>query len=292
MKKRIVAIGTATLLCMILSACGSPESAYEKGVAAFESKNYQKAIQHFTKAGDYEDAENMIAECEHMLAVAEDTTPPTVTGIDDVLEITCGTEFNLNDYLKDTLQITDDVTTENFEYDISCDEKAYERQTGKVITSNTGEFTVDTIVKDEAGNEAQLSFTLKLNPIHVTKDNLTPLVYDGEYAKITLLKSRHGYIDGLNCYDFIFEVENRTDELMDVYFGSSYTTINGYQINAYYVINSIGAGNIGRAEIMIDDEDIPENVGVIEQISTKLCLNNGGESSYYQIPMIIDTNIF
>ncbi len=36
---------------------------------------------------------------------------------------------------------------------------------------------------DSAENSTNAKFTLKLNPIHVTKDNKHPVIYDGKYGK-------------------------------------------------------------------------------------------------------------
>ena len=267
------------------------EAHYCIGDAAMQKEDYETAIENYKKATGFKDSADKLAECEHKLAVLNDKTPPAFSGIDEVLAIDCGTSFNLNEYLKKNLKISDDVTKDITEFNISCDEKAYDRIGGKVNTCNSGKFQTTVTAKDEAGNEGEFTFDLQLDPIHVTKDNLTPVVYDGEYGKIQLLKSEHGYIDYIDEFRFTFEVENKTDDPMDIYFGTSYTTINGYQINAYYTDISIGAGNKGKAEIHIYDEDIPDDIGTIEQIVTKLCINNGGEESYFQIPMIIDVNV-
>ena len=234
-----------------------------------------------------------------IIFTACDETAPTISGVDEKVSIQCGTEFNLNDYLNENLKISDDKDTGEISYEIDCDESIYERETGKIDTLKDGEFPVNIIATDKAGNASEYKFTLSLEPIHISTENMTPIVYDGEYAKVQLLNAAHGYIDGTNQYEFEFEVENRTDELMDVYFGSSATTINKYQVGAYYTNSPIGAGNIGKSEIRIFDEDIPEDIGTITEIKTVLRIaksepiDSGKEPTVYvNVPLVIDTNIF
>ena len=73
--------------------------------------------------------------------------------------------------LKIKFLISDDVTVDLKEYYTECDEKVYDSISGKVDTCYSGEFPVKLSAKDEAGNEGSLDFVLKLNPVHVTKEN-------------------------------------------------------------------------------------------------------------------------
>ena len=267
------------------------ESYYQLGLASQTEKDYIKAIEYYSFVGNYLDAPERINVCKHLEAVRNDTEAPIISGIEEELIVQCGSDFNLNDYIKERVNITDNTTNGEIPYSILCDEEAYEHATGKLITTNYGDFTVVLSAKDEAGNEATVEFKLVLAPIHISVDNLTPIVYDGEFARIQLLNFKHGSFYGEKQYLFTFEVDNKTDELIDVYFRSSYTTINRYQIQAYYTIEPIGAGNIGRAEIHIYDKDIPENVGVIEQIITRIGIKtHDSDEAMYHIPMIIDVN--
>ena len=59
---------------------------------------------------------------------------------------------NLNEYLKDKISISDNVTMDLKEYYTECDEKVYDSISGKVDTCYSGEFPVKLSTKDEAEN--------------------------------------------------------------------------------------------------------------------------------------------
>lgn len=107
-----------------------------------------------------------------------DNTPPTINGLDEQnVEIECGTNFNLNDYIFENVSgitdETDDGTKEynltDLEYVITCEGDIYNNETGVINTGEFGDFPVTLQVKDEAGNETTKTFTLKLNPIKIEK---------------------------------------------------------------------------------------------------------------------------
>lgn len=105
-----------------------------------------------------------------------DRSAPVLKGIDKTVEVQCGSDFNLDQYLNDNLKITDETdegTVEyklkDLEYEITCDETVYDADSGKVETGDYGTFDVEVIVKDEARNKAKLDFDLFLNPVTVEK---------------------------------------------------------------------------------------------------------------------------
>lgn len=293
MTRYLTLLASILILVFVLTACSAEESAYNKGLKAMEAEDYASAVTYFTEAGEYEDAQAKLEEATHLNDVQNDTTPPTLTGIDEVVPVDCGTSFNLDEYVKENLTITDDVTKDDMDISITCDEKVYERTTGKINTSKFGEFEVTVSASDEAENKGELVFTLQLNPIHVTVDNPNPVIVDNENVTAKLISARHGYFNGQNEYQFIIEVDNRTDVPVETFFDSSQTSINRHQVGAYYIVSPIGAGNIGRAEIMIEDRDIPEDVGVIEQIETKFGIteNENDDNMFASVPMIIDIDV-
>ena len=66
------------------------------------------------------------------MMTACDTKEPVLKGIGKTVEVQCGTEFNLDDYLNENLKIkdeTDDGMKEyklkDLEYTIKCDEEIY-----------------------------------------------------------------------------------------------------------------------------------------------------------------------
>lgn len=107
-----------------------------------------------------------------------DNTPPTINGLDDEnVEVLCGTDFNLDDYIKENVASVSDETDDgeeeyqlsDLEYTITCDGDVYDSETGAIDTGEFGEFATTLTVKDESGNEASKSFTLTLNPLEVKK---------------------------------------------------------------------------------------------------------------------------
>lgn len=103
-----------------------------------------------------------------------DREPPVISGLDGAIELDCGTELNLPDYLNQNVEITDETDdgTVNYqlsdlEYTIKCDESLYDAETGNFNTEKYGSYDVELAVKDESNNEATATFTVKLNPLHL-----------------------------------------------------------------------------------------------------------------------------
>ena len=114
-----------------------------------------------------------------------DTTEPEIKGVRDTVEVQCGTDFNLEQYLSDTLEIVD-VTDEGtkkyklneLEYTIKCDETVYDEDTGKVNTDHFGSYDVELMVKDESGNKTKKTFKLNLEALIIEKGFYT---YQNEF---------------------------------------------------------------------------------------------------------------
>lgn len=222
----------------------------------------------------------------------KDTEAPVIKVDDSALSIeqNCGTELNLKDYFKDKVEVTDNVD-KDLSYKISANKDYYEKKSGDVDTEEVAEFKGKITAIDKTGNKTSKEFSVKLNPIVVSVDNRTPLVYDGKYGKITVLSFRHGYIDGMDQYQIRFEVENRMDESIAVYLPNNNTSINNYQINAYYSDISITPGLTGIMECDIYEEDIPDSVGHYTQINTYACIaKEGDKKSFFGIPMILNVD--
>lgn len=229
-----------------------------------------------------------------LLGGCGDNTAPTIEGVKENVNIQCGTDFNLTDYVSDKIKIKDD-SGEDPEVTIDCDKKIYDNKIGKINTSVDGEYKVKISAKDAAGNTADKEFTLKLNPIHITKKNKTPIVYDGKYAKIQLKEFSHGDVNGYQAYHIVSEVENKTDEALSINLTGrdGLTSINKHQILVYVLDDSdvVGAGLISTVEQAIYDEDIPDNVGTIKEIKTTYSIKKAGsDNRIITIPVIIDVN--
>ena len=317
----VIAIVAMVFVCL-LTGCSAEKSNYNKGVQAQEASNYDEAIDFFTQSGDYEDSKERLIECyygkgvnaqdeknyeeaiesfsntvgyedsdervlacQHALDVLSDNTPPVISGIDDKIDITCGTAFNINDYIKEKIKIEDDVTEDISDYSISGD-GIYDRGTGVIDTMESGEHNISISAKDEAGNIGETTIILSLNPVVVSADNPNPIIYDGEYATIKLKSFKHGEIweySGINGYYAIFDVENKCDEAISVYW-SMYTSINDYQVDASYEISSIAPGKKGTMLTYIEDSSIPEEAGNFSQIDSIVCIKkDSDDSSFYRI---------
>lgn len=115
-----------------------------------------------------------------LMMTACDTKEPVLKGIGKKVQVQCGTEFNLDDYLNEKLKIKDETddgikeyNLKDLEYTIKCDEEIYNEETGDVKTGDYGTFDVKLAVKDESRNKATLEFQLFLNPVEVTKGTYT-----------------------------------------------------------------------------------------------------------------------
>lgn len=273
------------------------KATYYEAKQLYQDKKYAEAAKKFNQI-NYKDSKEMADKSTHLDAVQHDKNAPVISGIDDgsSIDVTCGTTFNLKDYLKDKIKIEDDVTEDITDYKISGDSDVYDAKTGDIDTQNYGTFDMKVSAEDEAKNKASLTLKLNLNPVHITAENRTPVVYDGEYGKITVKSARHGkeYDSyGDEGYFITFDVQNNSDSDMLVYLPSN-TSINDYQIQTYHTMSGvINPGNRGTIENMIYEKDIPsEDVGNYTQIDTWACLSEGEmEDAYYNIPIIIDANI-
>ena len=276
----------------LLTGCNSTKSIYQKGVAAQDSGNYDEAIELFTQAGEYEDAQERLTECEHLRDVANDKTAPSITGLEERIDITCGTSYNVRDYIEENIKISDNLTDPITDYSISGDE-VFDRGTGKIDTMKNGEHEITVTAKDEAGNEGKAVITLSINPVVVSVDDPNPVIYDGEYATVKVKSFKHGEVlEHSDIYGYVvkFEVENKCDEPIEVYW-SSLTSINRYQADASYLISPIGPGNIGTQTSYIEDKSIPEEVGDFSQIDAIVGIRrDSDEESFIKIPTTFYTD--
>ena len=83
---------------------------YELGKLEMESKDFAKAHELFNSILNYSDVQSLDKECLHMIDVQNDKEPPVILGIEENIDILCGTDFNIKDYLKDLITISDNVS--------------------------------------------------------------------------------------------------------------------------------------------------------------------------------------
>lgn len=264
----------------------------ELGKASMEDGNYQEAIDYLTSIPEYENSKELIQECDHLTDVMNDKEAPIISGLEENVHIQCGTPYNIKDYIKEHIEISDNVTTEITDYDVNSDSDAYEKGSGKIDTRDVHEFVVEVTTKDEAGNEASAKINVTTDPIHITRDNRTPVIYDGEYGTVKFMRFVHDSQFGSPAYRFLFECTNKTDATVEYYFGTDFLTINNYQVTYYYSgSDTVAAGKTKQLEFLIYDKDIPEGVGDYNEIQSAFCMKHDeDESSFYRIAVLFDTN--
>lgn len=223
----------------------------------------------------------------------KDETPPTISGFDDKVDVTCGTSFNLNDYIAENIKIEDDVTESITEYSIASDD-VYDRGSGVINTMEAGEHEVTVTAQDESENEGKATFILSINPVVVSADDPHPVIYDGEYGVIKLKEFNHGDPYGnsdIKGYYAVFDVENKCEVPVSVYW-SMYTSINDYQVNPVFELDAlIASGKKGTALTYFEDSNIPEDAGNFSQIDSIVCICKDGESeSFFRVPVTFYTD--
>lgn len=103
-----------------------------------------------------------------------DREAPVITEIDSVIELDCGIKFNLEDYLNENANITDETNDGSAQYKLSelehtikCNGDVYNVETGEFNTEQFGNYDVELSVKDKSNNNTTFAFTIKLNPLHM-----------------------------------------------------------------------------------------------------------------------------
>lgn len=103
-----------------------------------------------------------------------DRDAPVISGIDSVIELDCGTKFNLEEYLIENTDITDETDDGSVQYKLSelehtikCNGDVYNAETGEFNTEQFGNYDVELSVKDKRDNNTTFAFTVKLNPLHM-----------------------------------------------------------------------------------------------------------------------------
>lgn len=264
--------------------------AYEYAKSLLEKSQYEEALGYFDKISDYENVPDLITQCNHQIDVKNDTEPPVLSGIEDTINVKAGTEFNIKDYLTEKMSITDNVSSNITDFSVSCENKLFNQGSGDIDTEAAETLDVIVTAKDEAENEGQLNIKVNIKPIHVTRKKPNPTIYDGKYGTIKIKEFNHGYIDGANEYQILFEIKNKTEDPMIVCL-SSETSINDYQVGSYYTVSYIASGKSGIMESNIYENDISKDIGDYNQIDSKVCLSKSKDSdSYYVIPIIFDAN--
>ena len=289
-KKIIVAIILVIIIGGIgIYAANYKSIQYNKAQKLYENEEYGKAEKIYSKISGYKHSDRKAKECKHLDAVQHDKEAPTITGIDSGSQVSVdfGADFNLNEYLSSTIKISDNVSDNISTYNIETQEKIYSGD-GKIDTMFPGDYDVKVTAKDEAGNEGTLKFRLTINPLRITPENPTPVVYDGQYGKVQITSVRYGTEAGTTGYHITFHIENRSGGDLGAWLYNA--AVNGNQITTYHDISIIGADLSGDMDSNIYEEDLAV-AGTYSEISSSVGIGADawGGQDYESIPIIIET---
>lgn len=92
--------------------------------------------------------------------------------VEDVLEMDCGTPFNVLEYLNENFKITGqggdkEYKLEELEYSIDCDDSVYNSETGEYNTEKYGENKVALVMPGNSVEGGNVVFSVKVNPLKI-----------------------------------------------------------------------------------------------------------------------------
>lgn len=188
-----------------------------------------------------------------------DRSAPELSGINETVEVMCGTDFNIEEYLNENLQIkdeTDDGTAEyklsDLEHSITCEGSIYDEETGKIDTGDFGKFDFTLTIKDEAGNKSDLAFALKLNPLDIEKGFY---VYKDEISSGGF--SVLGYCEYINKSEKFLQIDSVEFEYLDAE-GTTVCSTDMTEYTPMYVApgkNGYGQDTYASTEAILSDPD-------------------------------------
>jgi len=272
---------------------------YSQGQAYMDDNNYTGAKECFEEIPDYEDVSKLIDECDHMIAVKNDETAPTISGIaeGDVIELKFNEEFNLKKYLDGAIKIKDDVSENIDDYTIRTTAEIYDPDNGEVNTLQDGTYEFAVNAEDEAKNKSTVNFSIHIDAtLYVSKDSEFPIVvYEDELGKYTINSVTHyssfesapNYIEG---YYFEIEMENSADVDTVAYFGRVY--LNDYRIPCYTDMSQpIAPGKKGVINSSLYDSDIDDKTKDFDKIECDFIIGDGKENELFVRPVVIDRDV-
>ena len=267
------------------------ESVYEYANQLVKSKKYSDALDQYKQIPTYSDVPECIKSTEHLIDVQNDKTSPVIYGINEneVIEIDYNTAFNIKDYINEKVTLEDNVSSD-VNLNIVADPKVL-NDDGNVNTNTPGEFPFGITVTDEAGNKGKVSFVVKIDDtIYVTIDNPNPIVYEGEYGKVTLQKCTYKNNWGNPLYEFEFLVENKSNINLSIVFSDAY--IDNYSVGTSGSAGSVEPGRQGVEDTSFWDKDIPEDKKNFTEVECIFSLRQGFYgATLYERRMIIPRDV-
>lgn len=281
---------------------------YEQALAYLEEENYEEAIPLLEELGEYEDAEKQLTiakeKKEHLDAVAADTEPPLMEGLQtgDIINLEANQETNLKDLLMEKLTISDNVTKdEDITMNLTSSNDLLNPNTNIISGDTPGSLVVTVKASDEADNSSEIKLNIKIGAVHITADNKTPVFYDGELGKISVSEIGYGVVPGYEVYsnanDFIgywikMEVDNQSD--LPLYAGLHHNYANDYNIVANSESASTQALKKSTRYVYFYQTNVDEAPGEVKQIETNLFLTQSDCDGdvVAEIPLILDLDAF
>lgn len=268
---------------------------YENGLSLKNKNKYAEALDYFSQVKGYKDSTENIEECNHLVEIQNDKTPPEIKGIDldEIVEIDYLGSFNVKNYIDKRISIEDDISGKITEYEIEpslediCDEK------GNVNTSKPGCYNFNILASDEAGNITDSVLKIRIDDtVVVSSDNPSPVIFNDYDVKLTASYFERSNMMGEKCYDMHFFIENNSDFLVEDPIYSIYVEDNPIQIM------SVGASDTpipkkksGYSIISIADSEIFRyGVEDFEEFNCNLGVIIGGE--VYECNVTIKKDMF
>lgn len=210
------------------------EALYNSAKMKEEDKDYAGALDLFERVSSYQDSEEHIKKDQHLADVQNDKTPPVISGIKngDEIDTDLMSGFNMLDYLKDKIHVTDNVS-ENISYSVSTNADGYNSESGLVDTQKSGPKPFTISAKDEAGNTTKVKVIVKISDvIGISADNPNPVIYQDANHLVKF----YTITTGDDMYHFKFQTTNNSDKniLVDV------TQANADEDDTYIQLLSYG----------------------------------------------------
>ena len=187
--------------------------------------------------------------------------------VEDLIEMDCGTPFNVKDYLKEHVSLSNQAgdvkyQLDDFDYTIDCDESVYNANTGTFDTTKFGEFTIKFTIESESFDNNSVSFKVKLNPLVIEKD---AYVYENEFSStgfeyMGFCEYKNTSSEDLKVKSIEFKYFDKDDIMIASNDYPDYSLeyvksgASGYALDSYSYINSAisSPDEIARVEVIID----------------------------------------
>ena len=187
--------------------------------------------------------------------------------VEDTVEMDCGTPFNVIDYIKENVKLTNqagdkEYDLNDFKYTIDCDDSVYNANTGDFDTTKFGEFPVKLTIDPESFENNELSFTVKLNPLVINKGYY---VYDSgvsssglDYLGFCEYKNTSSENLKVNSIEFqYFDKDNvmvGSSDMPEYSLDYLESGASGYALDTYSSFNSVisSSDEIARVDVLID----------------------------------------